>query len=269
MSASYCLNCSYALYPGQNYCPDCGQKTSTRRISFRTLGVEFLQSFVKLEQGFFRLAKGLAVKPGETAIEYADGKRKKYFSPVGFMGICIALMLLINGIFHPYTTHFEPDPGVIARIPGKRLADLYVNSIHRIDEVTRFAYKYMNSLSVLIAPWFALFLWMFFKKRRNVAEITVAYILFSAFSNVISAIIISPLLSALPAGSTAYVIIFYLSILLQTLYISWAMKTFLQKSFWRVLGVLFIAGILGFILLMVFYFFYVYRGEYREILKYI
>src|SRR5205085_1211436 len=147
------------------------------------------------------LAKGLVLRPGITAIEYVEGKRKKYFSPIAFMGICVALMLLINGWLKPYIMNPEPDPGILAQISNKHDLQLYLNSLKRIGDAEQWANHYLNIISVLISPYFAFFLWLFFKRRGwNMAEITVAYILFSALSNLVLAMVFSPIFSVMEPG---------------------------------------------------------------------
>jgi hypothetical protein len=251
----------------------CGQKTDTRRLGFRQLFVDFLQAFINLEKGLLRLFSGLMSNPGGTAADYAAGERKKYFNPFAFMGLCIAVMIFINGITKPYTVHYIPDPVVLERIGDPITRQLYIESVERMEKVNRFINKNMNIISTLISPYFALFLWLFFKKQeRNMAEITVAYILFAAFSNLASAILLSPVLSA-ARNSKLYNPLLYTLLLLQTLYIAWGMKSFFRLStvtgYFKVLGVLVLAGFAGFILVLIAYYFYVYQGGSSVVLRYL
>jgi hypothetical protein len=274
MQYSHCLNCETAIFPGQQFCPNCGQKIKTPRITYGGLLYDFFHHFVKVEKSFFQLAKGLLLRPGITAIEFVEGKRKKYFPPISFMGICVALMLLINGWLKPYTIHYEPAPSVLARITDKHMMQLYLASLDRTSEAVQWANHYLNILSVAITPWFAFFLWIFFKRRGwTMAEIAVAYLLFSAFSNLVSTMIFSPIFSVMSEGTFFYQVVFCSSVLLQTIYITWGMKVFFRfntnAGFWKVLGALMLAGTIGFLLVLLALFFYVYRGEYREVLQYL
>jgi hypothetical protein len=268
-----CLNCGEALRPHNKFCPECGQKIETARLSFRKLGHDFLLTFIKVEKGLFNLLKGLALRPGETAKEYIGGKRKTYLNPLTFTGACIAIMLLIMNIFHPYTFASEPDPAILARMPDERLMNLYTAWIQRIGEFQRFGIRHMGTLSILISPWFAFFLWLFFKRRGwNMAEISVAYILFAAFSNLVNSLWVSPLLS-LTKSTGFYYPILYTSIFLQTIYLAWGLKVFFNfreaSGYWKVLGVLLLAGSIGLILFFSVFFIYVFRGEYGEVFKYL
>ena len=104
------------------------------------------------------------------------------------------------------------------------------------------------------------------------AEITVAYIYFTGFSNVLSALLISPLLAGI-RDTPAYNPVLYSSILLQTFYFAWGFKVFFKYrttgEYIKVLLVLWLAGAVGLILFFTGLFIYVYRGGVFEVLKYI
>ncbi len=268
-----CLNCGCTLMPHQRYCHQCGQQVNTGRLSFRHLGRDLFQSLFNIEKGLFRLLKGLALNPGATVSAYAGGKRKYYINPFVFTGICIAAMLLINRWLDPYTYQPEADPAVLARMADPAVRQLYQDTLERIGTIQVFMNRYMNIVTVLISPYFAFFLWMFFRRcARNMAEITLAYTLFTAFSNLAGAVLLAPWLS-LTRERGAYYPLLYGMILLQTLYIAWGMRVFLRlkpgSGYWRVLGVLALAGTLGMIGVLIAYYFYVYRGESSVVLQYL
>src|SRR5688572_23003403 len=273
MHRTSCLNCSRALFPNQHYCPHCGQKTDTKRITFRQLTADFLQFILHAERGLWRLLKGLIVRPGQTAIEYVEGKRKRYFNPFAFLALSLAAMVLIHSFIKPYEAIQEPDPFVEIRMPNERVRELYRTTVHKIASIQKFGNANLNTLSVLVSPYFAFFLWLFFKRRgRNVAEITVVYILYTAISNLLASIIISPILAGLK-DSGAYWPVFYLSLFLQTCHIVWGLNTFFNyrttNGYFKILGALFLIGVIGFIILMGSLFVYVYHGKYMEVLKYL
>jgi len=266
MQRANCLNCGGVLTAEQQFCPACGQKTKTPRITARHLLYDFLQSFVRTEKGLFKLLKGLATNPGKTAAEYVEGKRKKYFNPFTFLALCIAFMVFVNNWLKPYDDLPQPDPEVLARITDESRRELYLLTVERLAAVQRIFNKNLNIVSVLVAPYFAFFLWLFFRNRgRNFAEITIAYILFTGFCSVLVTILVSPWLS-LFRNSPAYYPILYSSVLLQIMYDAWGLKIFFNYrtagSYIKVLAVLGLIGLIGFILLIVAYFLYVYRGAY-------
>jgi hypothetical protein len=131
----------------------------------------------------------------------------------------------------------------------------------------------MNIFSVLITPYFAFFLWLFFKNRkRNIAEITVAYLLFSGFSNVVITILFSPLL-AMYHHTSAYYPVLCSSFLLETFYFAWGLKIFFNyksvSGYIKVFAALSLIGMLGFIIFFIGMVLYVYHGGAFKVLNYL
>ena len=114
-----------------------------------------------------------------------------------------------------------PDPTIVAGITDPGLKQLYIDSMLRFARLNNFLNKYMSTAIVLISPYFAFFLWLFFRHgrhERNFAEMTVAYILFSGFIILACTIFVSPWL-ALTKNSSLY---FFVNISLLTYSIRWA-----------------------------------------------
>lgn len=267
MEQTNCLNCGYVLTSGQKFCNNCGQKTATKRITARQMLDDFLYAFAHTDRGLFNLLKGLAIQPGKTLVEYIEGRRKKYFNPFTFLALCIAFMAFMNNWIQPYVPP-KPDLNILARIPDENLKKQYLLTVDRMAKAQNFFNKNLNIISVIVAPYFGFFLWLFFRKRkRNMAEITVAYILFTGFSNVLTTILISPWL-AFYRDTPAYYPILYGSIILQPLYYAWGLKTFFQYrsagGYLKILGVLWLSGFIGLVLFLACFFFYLYHGvEFR------
>jgi hypothetical protein len=272
MQQANCLNCGAVLTPQQKFCDNCGQKKDTPRITLPGLAKDFLQIITHADKGLLKLLKGLVTNPGKTAAEYVEGKRKTYFNPFTFLALCIAFMLFVNSWTKPYGDLPVPDPEVLARIPDEQTKELYILTVERNAKMQNFSNKNLSNLSVLVAPYFAFFLWLFFPgRKRNVAEITVAYVLFTGFGNVLSTIFISPWL-AMYRNTSAYYPIFCTSLLLQTMYYAWGLKTFFNfrtaGGYIKVLAALGLIGLIGFILLIICLFFYVYHGAF-SVFKYL
>jgi hypothetical protein len=272
MQSTRCLNCEAPLLPGQSFCSACGQKTDTKRFTGRQLGYDFLQVFFNTEKGFFRLLKGMIKQPGQTAAEYVEGKRKKYFSPFAFMTVCIAFSVIVNGLIKPYEKLPEPNQAVLARIPDQPTREKYLLTVNRLAGVQKIVNKNLNLISILITPWFAFFLFIFYKRRgRNLSELIIAYILFAAICNLLACLLFSPLMAA-TRGSGAYNIVFYGNLALQMAFVAWGMTIFLKfktaGKYIEVLAVLSLAGIIGFLLILVAYFLFVYHKA-GEVFQYL
>ena len=270
--SNHCLNCGAHLTTHQKFCATCGQNANTHRFTFRDLFHDFLHNFLHAEKGLLKLLKGLTLRPGKTAAEFIEGRRKTYFNPFAFLGLCIAVMVFMNSWIKPYDPPVEPDPRVMARMSDEKTKDLYILSMKRIAGIQDYSNKNLNILSIVVTPYFAFCLWLFFRRRnRNMAEIAVAYILFTAFSNLLVTLLISPWLGGL-RQTPVYYVVFWSGIFLQNMYFVWGFKGFFNYrsagSFIKILTVLCLAGVVGFILLIGTLFLYVYHGETFEVLKY-
>jgi hypothetical protein len=267
--ATTCLNCGSQLTG--NYCAHCGQKAGTPRITFSYLAGEFLQAFAHADKGLLNLLRSLAVNPGRVAADYVEGRRKRYFNPFGFLTICIAISFPIYNLVKPPEDLPQPELENMQMIPAE-LQLLALNAKDRAQAVQHFFNKNINLISVFVAPYFAFMLWLFFRRRkRNIAEITLAYILFIGFGNIISVIIFYPLM-AIFKDPVSFSILLWISMFVQIGYDAWGMKTFFQYKttggFLKVLFALLLIGFIGLIILLIFLFFYVYQGS-TELLYYL
>jgi hypothetical protein len=99
-----CLNCGRS-FEG-NFCPECGQKASVKKLTFRVLVHETLHFFTHLEKGFLFTSWNFLSRPGISSIHYVAGKRKEYQPPVSFFLIWTGLYFLQhNAIINHF--HYE------------------------------------------------------------------------------------------------------------------------------------------------------------------
>ncbi len=101
-----CLNCGQ-IFNG-NYCPQCGQKAGTGRLSFTVLLSEAFHFLTHFEKGFFHTAWYFLVYPGKASIDYLHGKRKQFQKPVSYILILAGLYILVhNFIINHYHYHYN------------------------------------------------------------------------------------------------------------------------------------------------------------------
>src|SRR6202021_3347348 len=101
-----CANCSTAIMPGQNYCPICGQKAPTTRLTLHDIGAEFVHALAHVDYSALALIWQLLIRPGVVARDYVSGKRKRYFGPFAFLVVTVAFtsaVIAISG-FQAVTT---------------------------------------------------------------------------------------------------------------------------------------------------------------------
>lgn len=273
MEQTGCLNCGTALLAEQNFCPNCGQKAGIPRITARSLLRDFLQTILHAEKGILNLLRGLATHPGRVVTEYVEGKRKRYFNPFTFLALCITFMVLMNSWLKPYDALPVPDQQVLARVPDEKTKSIYLLTVKRMAESQRFFNRNMNFGTLITAPFFAFFLWLFFRhSNRNMAEITVAYILLTAFNDILFSILVSPWLSFFK-NTSASMFLFFAGLILETIYYAWGLKTFFgyktAGGYMKVLLALWLTGLIGLILVIGLYYIYVYHGGASVVLRYL
>ncbi len=231
MHQANCLNCESSLQGDGKFCPACGQKTETHRLTLGHFFHEFFHAFTHTDKGIFHLLKGLATKPGVVAREYIEGKRKKYFNPYTFFLIMMGIYVLSNQFFSGDTKP-APVPVGILKIPNEKAKANAIAMFERGQKIRAFANKNGNMLSMVAIPTIAFVFWLAYRKRRyNYAEHLTANLMFTTFANLAFTLIVFPIQNlakgtGLEAGSIA------IGLLLQMIYYSWSYSGLLQiKTF--------------------------------------
>lgn len=92
----HCLNCKQEL-SGENFCPNCGQKNDSRRLTFWDMLTESFTNLFALDSKIFNSLKPLFTKPGKLTEEYVKGKRTKFIHPVRlYLGASILLFTVFS-----------------------------------------------------------------------------------------------------------------------------------------------------------------------------
>ena len=87
-----CKNCVFEFE--EKFCPQCGQKAKTKRITTKTVWEEVRRSMIHYDSGFFFTMLQLLRRPGHAIREYLEGKRTMHFKPVKFMLLIVISVLL-------------------------------------------------------------------------------------------------------------------------------------------------------------------------------
>ena len=101
MEKLQCLNCSQ--FVKSKFCPDCGQKSDTHRITLkRFIAHDLLHGVWHFERGMLFTLKEAIVRPGKAALDYIQGKRIRYYN-VFYLGLLlIGLNALVIHSIRPY-----------------------------------------------------------------------------------------------------------------------------------------------------------------------
>ncbi len=87
----FCKNCGNPV--NDLYCSHCGQKANPGKITFSFLCKEVFHFFTHLEKGFLYTSYQMVIRPGETARNFIEGRRKNYQSPISYFLIWTAIFI--------------------------------------------------------------------------------------------------------------------------------------------------------------------------------
>jgi hypothetical protein len=152
-----CKNCDAVL--DSKFCPGCGQKAETHRLTIGHIVHEFFHLLTHAEMGIFYLVKKLLVRPGFVAKEYVEGKRKKYTNPISFLLVTTAVGAFISFKSGYYQALSRPMAG--QGNPSPYFTETMEISINHGKILGLF----------LIVPLYSFLSWIFFwRPRYNFAE---------------------------------------------------------------------------------------------------
>ncbi len=200
-----CANCSTAIVPGQNYCPNCGQKVPTPRLSLHEIGAEFVHALAHVDRSALSLIWQLLVRPGAVARDYVSGKRKRYFGPFAFLAVSVAFtsaLIVISG--------FE---AVTADAPNGLAAFLQ----HHINLLFFVEIPLLAAACRLIG----------FREPFNYAEYLVLTSYIGGLHILFYAVVVIPVWFVLRSDTTLLARLFYVTLPIGPLYLAYGMYQFL------------------------------------------
>lgn len=92
--AKQCYNCHAPLGAKDQFCPACGQKYTTGRVTLWELFSDFFREQLNLDSRLFKTVGALFV-PGKLTEEFFKGKHKTYFPPIRFFLIIAVLLFAL------------------------------------------------------------------------------------------------------------------------------------------------------------------------------
>ncbi|MFN2261475.1 MAG: DUF3667 domain-containing protein [Psychroflexus sp.] len=91
------MNCQHQLDISDRFCPECSQKNSSKKISFRDLLEELFASIFSYDSRLQRTLSTIFLSPGKITKEFIAGKRTKYVNPFRFfISVSIIFFLVFN-----------------------------------------------------------------------------------------------------------------------------------------------------------------------------
>ncbi|MFN8334913.1 MAG: DUF3667 domain-containing protein [Cyclobacteriaceae bacterium] len=224
-----CKNCANS-FEG-NYCPNCSQKADTHRFSVKHFAHEVFHAFTHADKGIFFLAKELFVRPGKVAREFNEGKRKKYFNPITYLLLVMALQIYL-------TKKTDINTYYVNQIESAQKADTKIGNDASYQKLTVVMNALQENLvehgkliNCLFIPIMAFLIWMMFRKSEfNYAEVLVLTVMYIAHILLLYVLVcIIPFV--LYHNSVSFTMNLY--ILLSIGYIVVALKQFYQQGWWK------------------------------------
>jgi len=154
-----CPNCA-APVTGL-YCQSCGQKHLSAGLDSGEIASEVFDSVVRLDSKLWHTLISLTKNPGQVAADYAAGKRARFVNPLRYCFAAIAISIaamLATGEIESVSQSMLPSVGAETQK-------------QKLEEFFSFFSKYLNLMSLLSVPVFALAMrGLFWKAGRNFAE---------------------------------------------------------------------------------------------------
>lgn len=144
-----CLNCGNSI--SMNFCPCCGQKKDVVKLTWHSLVLEIFHFFSHIEKGFLNTSYQIIIHPGKVVNEYLEGKRKKYFKPIGLYLIWFSFHLITFNLLIQWM-HYE----------NHRTT----NFLFAGGDVGTFIVRHNNIFGLLLLPVLSLFLWLIVPKSK-------------------------------------------------------------------------------------------------------
>lgn len=160
--SALCKSCDSEL--SGEYCAHCGQKLITERLTVRSILTLTFQKLFDLENSFWITMKLLITNPAEVVHGYLGGATKKYYNPIRFAFISIAVVVIIM-------TFFGVQDGRFSEMNEFNNPDLTEAQTNAQDAFFHWMMRFMNLISLMVIPFYALIsLWLYKRQKLNYAE---------------------------------------------------------------------------------------------------
>ncbi|QDW24001.1 DUF3667 domain-containing protein [Pedobacter sp. KBS0701] len=146
--SSDCLNCTAPVT--QNFCPNCGQKSSTHRYSIKHfLAHDFVHGIWHVDKGILFTLKALFTRPGHSVREFIQGKRVPYFSFVTLILLILTASSLIAPFTHGNISDLMPQGGKAA-----------------MSSTEKFISEHPKLILIVAIPFYSLLSFLWFRKAK-------------------------------------------------------------------------------------------------------
>ncbi len=236
-----CLNCSTELHG--KYCHECGQKViEPQDRTIKNFIYQFFGAAFFLENNFLRNLWTLATKPGQLPLDFIEGRRKRWMSP-------FSLFLLVNLFYFLYSPLtdlnlslkeqlHQPHHGNLANhLVSKKISAEGITLEQYSSEYRKKSSSIANSLIVLHLPVFAVFLALFYYRKKYLFVDHFIYAIYLFAFVLLLALIQSVLIYAFvrELGSKVFSVLGFLVFILIIVYLYFSLKKTYEQKTWQAL----------------------------------
>lgn len=168
--ATTCKNCE-TLFEGK-FCPNCSQKANTHRFTIKHFLHDLFHAVTHTDKGILFLIRELLRRPGKVAREYNVGKRKKYFNPITFLLITMALQTYTIKKTDFFGSFIDSSKKFLQEITkNSKAGNAEIDNLEKAKVKNEKVMENSKLITFMFLPFLALLTWLFFKKSGfNYAE---------------------------------------------------------------------------------------------------
>jgi hypothetical protein len=189
-----CRNCDADVPPGQAYCGVCGQKYVSDRLTVRQIGNDLLHAVIHVDRSALSLIRMLLIHPGTVALEYVQGRRKRYFGPFSFLAVVVAAASALVAITG-FRAVSSDSPNVVADFLQGHInllmfaeVPLLAGYSRVLDVRARFNWAehlvlvaYTSSMRVILASVILIPLWIVFHPANGVTVAVISLVIWALY----------------------------------------------------------------------------------------
>lgn len=165
-----CKNCGNR-FEGK-YCNQCGQSIA-ERLTIRTLWTLVVEDIFEIDGGLVYTTRQLCINSGTTAIDYINGVRKKYYSPLKYLIFWTAILFIVSRLIGHERTNLS-----ILEILQKKTIPFSEESLSDYLKIHReviFAHTDIFFLGAV--PFLSLLSYIIYRKQKLfITELSVPYL---------------------------------------------------------------------------------------------
>ncbi|TNJ45661.1 DUF3667 domain-containing protein [Tamlana fucoidanivorans] len=213
-----CFNCKTKLIENAKYCYCCGEKATQERLTLKRLFQLYIQTFLNLDNLFFKTFLSLFYTPEDVINSYIKGIRKKYINVIGYF----ALALTFTGLELFILNNYFPEFSDLSKTATRETA-------HLSNQIVKSLQSHQTLVLICLIPIFTGITRLVFRKNKtyNYTELLVAHIYIFAHTTLITVVI--SIFAALI--NLSMVNIGWGLLVFKTLYLGFVLKRIYNKSF--------------------------------------